>query len=114
MPGKRRKNTEEGRPIPPHHVRAWRKHRKLTIEQLAELADLSESTISEVETGNQDFTGATLLALANALQTTPGILLSQRPEEGESLYTALQDLRPETQRQIKEIARILKGSGTRD
>jgi DNA-binding XRE family transcriptional regulator len=50
-----------------HPVRAWREHRKLTQEQLAEAAGISKSYLSQIESGKRRGTTNVLVALANAL-----------------------------------------------
>ncbi|MCW5720845.1 MAG: helix-turn-helix transcriptional regulator [Devosia sp.] len=64
---------------PVYFFRAWRRHRGLTQEQLAERVDMSVSSISQLETGKQGFSDDTLLALADALSCEPGDLLSRDP-----------------------------------
>lgn len=67
-----------------YYFREWRKYRHLTQEQLAERVDMSVSSVSQIETGTQGFTDATLQAFADALMCSPGDLLSRDPEaEGE-------------------------------
>ena len=50
-----------------HPVRAWREHRKLTQEQLAEAAGISNSYLSQIESGKRKGTTNVLVALAHAL-----------------------------------------------
>ena len=64
---------------PVYFFRAWRKHRGLTQEQLAERVEMSVSSISQLETGKQGFSEDTLLSLAEALSCEPGDLLSRDP-----------------------------------
>lgn len=64
---------------PVYFFRAWRKHRGLTIEQLADRVEMSVSSISQLERGLQGFSDTTLLALADALRCEPGDLLSRDP-----------------------------------
>lgn len=66
---------------PANYIRQWRKHRKLTQEQLGEAANLSAASISQLETGAQGFTDSTLYAIARALDCSPGDLLSRPPED---------------------------------
>jgi transcriptional regulator with XRE-family HTH domain len=55
------------RDAPIHHLRSWRKARRLTQEKLAERADLSHSTISRLESGEMDLTRESAAKLAAAL-----------------------------------------------
>ncbi|MGN6772653.1 MAG: helix-turn-helix domain-containing protein [Rhizobiaceae bacterium] len=62
-----------------HFVYEWRKHRRLTQERLAELADLTPGAISQLETGTVAYTQPTLEALAEALGCRPGDMLLVDP-----------------------------------
>ena len=53
--------------MPKPAIRAWRKHRDMNQTQLAELVGMSVSNLSRLERGDQAFEGATLAALAKAL-----------------------------------------------
>lgn len=46
----------------------WRAKRKLTVRDLAEMADVSPNTISKIEKGHRKGTAVTLGKLAEALQ----------------------------------------------
>ncbi len=50
-----------------HPLRAWRKHRKLSLQSLAEATGLSKPFISQIESGKRVGTAATLKKLAKAL-----------------------------------------------
>lgn len=62
-----------------HFVYEWRKHRRLTQEQLAERAKLTPGAISQLETGIVAYTQPTLEALAEALGCRPGDMLLVDP-----------------------------------
>lgn len=62
-------------------LREWRKHRGLTQEQLASKLNTTKSRISELETGSERYNQDILEALADALETQPGYLLSINPIE---------------------------------
>lgn len=64
-----------------NYVREWRKHRRLTQEQLAEATGYTPSSISQLETGAQGYEEATLVKLAHALECKPGDLISGPPDE---------------------------------
>lgn len=61
------------------YFKEWRKHRHLTQDELAAKVGVSASSISQLETGKQGFTDTTLIALSEALQCSPGDLLSINP-----------------------------------
>lgn len=67
------------RRAPGYFFRAWRKHRRLTQEQVAERVGLAVSSISQIESGKQGFTERTLASFAAALDVTAGDLLSRDP-----------------------------------
>ncbi|HEY8706359.1 MAG TPA: helix-turn-helix domain-containing protein [Burkholderiaceae bacterium] len=50
-----------------HPVRAWREHRALTLQALADAAGLSKPYVSQIEGGKRAGTAATLKKLATAL-----------------------------------------------
>lgn len=66
---------------PAHYVRAWRQYRKMTQDQLADLARTNKSTISSIETGAYDLSSKMRRVLAGALNTTPGRLIDIDPRE---------------------------------
>lgn len=65
---------------PANHLRAWRKFRGLTQEQLAEKIGTSKAVIGHLETGRNGLSDKWLTKLAPALQTTSGYLLEHDPE----------------------------------
>lgn len=69
----------------PHFVKAWRDFRGLTQDALAEKIQMSVATISQLETGDQGYRQATLEAIADALGTDPGSLLTRDPLEAEEI-----------------------------
>lgn len=93
-----------------HYIKAWRKHRRLTQEQLAGRVDMSPASISQLENGHQGYTQSTLEALADALNCQPGDLLIRDPLAGEAPWSILDSLRPETRRQALAMLRALKDS----
>lgn len=94
MPGppRNRRGSKIERPLLTSYVREWRRHRRMTLEKLAERADLSVSTVSSIERHNQDFTGKTLLKLADALDTTPASLIAGPPSRGGEIWSVWDDL----------------------
>lgn len=61
-------------------IRRHRVARGLTLEQLAERAELTPNYIGSVENGNRDPSLSTVLALARGLELEPGELLGASPE----------------------------------
>lgn len=56
-------------------IRKCRKELKMTQQQLAEAADLSETNISHIERGATKLSLPSLISIANALHTTTDYLL---------------------------------------
>lgn len=69
---------------PRYYFREWRKLRGYTQETLADMIGVTASSISQLETGKQGFTDATLEALAEALRCNPGDLLMRDPTDKEA------------------------------
>lgn len=59
-------------------IKDLRTARGLTVEQLASLAGLSKSYLSEIENGKKQINGRRLEALAAALQVKPTDLISDQ------------------------------------
>lgn len=62
-----------------HFIKVWRKHRKMTVEAVAERAGLTASMISQLETGRSAYTQNSLEAVAGALEVEPWQLLCAPP-----------------------------------
>lgn len=58
----------------PRFFKDWRQHRKLTLDQLADLSGLSVSMISLLERGKRDYSEETLFSLAESLDCEVGDL----------------------------------------
>jgi antitoxin component HigA of HigAB toxin-antitoxin module len=58
-----------------HPVKAWREHKGLTLQALAEAAGVSKPYVSQIEGGKRAGTAATLKKLAAALDVPLGALL---------------------------------------
>jgi len=56
-------------------LKAWREHRGLTLQALADAASLSKPYLSQIESGKRAGTAATLKKLAQALDVPVGALL---------------------------------------
>lgn len=94
---------------PRHFIKQWRKYRRLTQEKLGERVDMTASSISQIETGKQGWTDATLYALADALSCAPGDLLMRNPLDTEAPWSLWERLKPEQRRQAIIILKTLAG-----
>ena len=98
-----------------YFFREWRKYRNLTQEALAARVGLSTSGISQLETGKQGFTDATLEVLSKALGCEPGDLLMRNPLDDSAVWSLQEKLRaatPEQRRQAFAIVTTLLSTGT--
>jgi DNA-binding XRE family transcriptional regulator len=58
-----------------HSVKAWREHKKLTLQAVADAAGLSKAFVSQIERGLRTGSAATLKRLAVALDVPVGALM---------------------------------------
>lgn len=93
---------------PPLHLAAWRKHRGLSQEQLAERIGVTQGMISHLENGRSDYTGHLLDSLADALQCEPADLIMRNPLDPEAPWSIWDTLNPPEKRQAVEIMKALK------
>jgi len=64
-----------------NHLRAWRKLRRLTQEQLADAVGTTKGVISDLEGSKRGLSDKWLRRLAPVLGTTAGFLLDHDPED---------------------------------
>lgn len=62
------------------HIRAWRKHRGLTLERLADRIGVTPGALSQLERGDVGYTQPMLEALADALSCEPSDLIARPPD----------------------------------
>lgn len=67
----------------PNHLKAWRKHRRLTQQELADRLDppTTKQVIQAIESGARGLSDKWLRKLAPALGTSPGFLLDHDPTD---------------------------------
>lgn len=98
------------------YLRAWRKHRRLTLEQVVEqVGDLTAASLSRIERGKQPYNQGTLEALAEALRSTPADLLGRDPKEAEDeLLKLLRGLPPSVRAQALRLIHALQETPNSD
>lgn len=98
-----------------HFIREWRRHNNLTQAQLAERIEVAVSTISQLESGQQGYSQATLEALAEALNCEPADLIMRRPpsddDDDSQLWSIWEGLEQPQRHQIVEIAKTFRRTG---
>lgn len=60
-----------------HQVRAWREHRRLSQDRLAQLAGISKPYLSQIESGKRRGSTTTLRKIADALGVPVSVLLNE-------------------------------------
>lgn len=94
------------------YVKEWRKHRRLTQEQLAERIEVTAGAISQLEKGKMAYTQPMLEALADALGCQPVDLMIRNPLEPDNPWTIWETLTPTQRKQAVAILTALKATGT--
>lgn len=116
MPRKARPHPKPKRR--PTFIKAWRKHRGLTLEQLSERLtvqqdlELSESQLSRIERGEQPYSQDILEAIATALRCDPADLIIRDPSDPDGMWSIYDALTGPQRRQVVEIAKTIKRTGT--
>ncbi len=84
-----------------HHLRAWRKHFRLTQGQLAERAGFSTGLISQLESGRSQFTEECLRRIGRALHIPASFILGNHPDHPlTELALRMRRLSPDQQAKI--------------
>ena len=77
-------SNEDGSQIyGPQHLRAWREHRKMTLEAVAEAAGVTHQQIGRIERRLQPYSQELLERLATLYQTTPAFLIEVHPDDAD-------------------------------
>lgn len=115
--------SRKARPHPkparrPTFIRAWRKHRGLTLSQLADRlsveleVDISEGQLSRIERGETPYSQDILEAVAAALRCEPADLIMRDPAQPDGIWSLLDSLKPVERLQAVEIIKALQRTGT--
>lgn len=116
MPRKARPHPKPARR--PTYIRAWRKHRQLTLAQLVnrlqvELeVDISEGQLSRIERGETPYSQDILEAVAQVLRCEPADLIVRDPIQPDAIWSLIDTLKPVERRQAVEILKALARTGT--
>lgn len=97
-----------------HFIKAWRKHRGLTQEQLAERIGYDRTYISKIEKGSKRYDQPFLEAMADALGCQPADLIMRDPTVQGSIWS-IWDQIPATQRDqaAAVLQTFVKKTGTK-
>jgi transcriptional regulator with XRE-family HTH domain len=95
----------------PTFIRAWRKFRGLTQDELAEKLDLTQATIARIERGDISYTQPVLEALADALHCEPADLIMRDPGKPNP-WSLLEGVPDVDKPKIMQIIEAFKRTGT--
>lgn len=91
-------------------IKAWRKHRQLTIEQLSERTEISTASLSRIESGKQPYNQGILEAIAEALNCRTADLLGFDPATfSYEAWQVIEGAKPDERDQIQRVIRALSG-----
>ena len=74
-------NMDEDKNGGPNFLQAWRKFRRMTLQELADKVGTTAAVIHHLEQGDRGLSAKWLRKLAPALDTTPGHLLDHDPND---------------------------------
>lgn len=97
---------------PNHFLRAWRKHRGYTLENVAERIGMSHQNLGKVERGRVPYTETLLDLLADVYMTDKASLIVRDPTDPDGLWSIYDALTAPERRQVVEIAKTIKRTGT--
>jgi transcriptional regulator with XRE-family HTH domain len=116
MPRKARPHPKPARR--PTFIRAWRKHRDLTLAQLADRLqvelelDISEGQLSRIERGETPYSQDILEAVAQALRCEPADLIMRDPTQPDAIWSLIDTLQPIERDQAIAVIKALRRTGT--
>lgn len=93
-------------------IAAWREHRGLTQDQLAERLESSKASISRIESGQQPYTQDFLEAAAAALRTDVASLLMRDPTSKDAIWSIWDQAKEGERSMIVDIAKTITKTGT--
>lgn len=90
------------------YLKAWRRFRGLTQDELGAVVDLSTPYISQLESGKRQYTEELLTAFAEALDCDVIDLITRDPQDPEGIWTVWEALDPGDRRRLVEMGRSLR------
>jgi transcriptional regulator with XRE-family HTH domain len=99
----------------PNHLKAWRKFRKMTQQQLADAVEppTSKSVIAAIESGERGLSDKWLRRLAPALGTSPGYLLDFAPQDVDTAFLdVVREIPTEQRDQALSVLKAFRRTGT--
>lgn len=96
----------------PHFLRAWRKHRSYTLQQAGERIGMTHQNLGKIERGEVPYNEHLLERLAQEYRCEPVDLLIRDPLDPEGMWSIYDQLKPVEKRQLVEMAKVIKRTGT--
>jgi len=93
-------------------IRAWRKHRGISLERLSDRLGITHASLSRIERGLQPYNQPLLEGLAKHLNTDTASLLMRDPSDPEGIWSIWDQANTPTRAQIVRLARALRETGT--
>lgn len=97
---------------PPHFIRQWRKHRHLTLEQLAERIGMTHQNLGKIERFQVPYGQHLLEALAEELRATPADIINIDPTKEDAVWSIYETLTAPQRRQAAAMLRVIQGDRT--
>ena len=94
------------------HIKAWRKYRGLTQEQLAERIGISRTYLTKIERGDRKWDQPFLEAAADALRCDPADILTRDPTDPTGIWSVWERLTPPERVRAVAVLRAMKGDTT--
>lgn len=96
-----------------NHLRAWRKFRHMTLDEVAAAIGSTKATVQQLEVGRLSLSHKWLVKIAPVLGTTPGMLLDHDPNDlPTSVLETWAAIPAEDQPKALEMLRVFKRTGT--
>lgn len=96
-----------------NHLKAWRKFRHLTLEELGEAIGTTKAVVQQLESGRMSLSHKWLVKLAPALGTSPGYLLDHDPNDlATGVLDVWADIPKDDQPKALEVLKAFKKTGT--
>lgn len=96
-----------------HFIKAWRKHKGLSQQQLADRMGVARSYVGHVETGRSRYDQPFLEAAAEAMGCSPADLIMRDPSQPGSLWSIWDQIQPVQREQaLRVLQTFTKKTGT--
>lgn len=93
------------------YLRQWRKHRGLTVEQLAERLHMHKGNLSKIERGKLPYSQDLLEAVAEILACEPADIIVRDPTDPEGIWSIWDRVEPVDRDTAKRILAQLGSQG---